>query len=69
MNQQAVKNDDLFKKIDFGMRRGVARALAEHKLEGHYIVVWRDGEIVKISPDQIKVPDEFKDILKNERDS
>jgi hypothetical protein len=49
------KKSDLHERIEFGVRRGVARALAEHKRLGRSIVVWRDGRIVEISADGIEV--------------
>jgi len=46
---------DLFAKIDLGVRLGVAHALAEHKRMGQSIVVWRNGKIVTIPPEKIKI--------------
>jgi hypothetical protein len=46
---------DLSERIDLGVRRGVARALAEHKKAGHSIYVWKDGKIVEIPPEKIQV--------------
>ncbi len=37
------------------LREAVADALAEHKLRGHPIVVWRDGKVVFIPPEEIVV--------------
>lgn len=50
-------DDELSKRIDFGVRRGVARALAEHKQAGRSIYVWQDDGIVEIPPEQIQVPE------------
>jgi hypothetical protein len=55
--------NDLFAKIDFGVKRGVARALAEHKKAGKSIVISQNGKIIKIPPEKIDIPDEFKYLL------
>ncbi len=39
--------------IEDAVRRGVARALAEHKRAGRSVVIMRDGVIVELSPDEI----------------
>lgn len=52
-------DNDLFERIDFGIRRGVARALAEHKKSGQSISVWQDGCVVKIPPEKIQVPEKY----------
>lgn len=51
-------NQELMRRIDLGVRRGVARAIAEHKKAGRSIVVWRDGKVVKVPPEDIQVPKE-----------
>lgn len=38
------------------LKDAVADAIAEHKLRGHPIVVWRDGKVVAIPPEEITVP-------------
>lgn len=38
--------------------RGVREALLRHKLLGQSVVVWRDGRVVEVPPDQIQVRDE-----------
>jgi len=48
-----VDEDEVLRKIDIGVRRGVARALEEHRRAGRSIVVWQDGKIVWIPPEQI----------------
>jgi predicted ABC-type ATPase len=45
----------LQKRIELGVHRGVARALAEHKRLGHSIAVLKDGKVVKIPPEEIQV--------------
>lgn len=44
--------------IDKALRQGVRDALIRHKKLGNSIVVWRDGKIVHIPPDEIQLPDE-----------
>lgn len=61
MNEQ--NENDLFARIDFGIKRGVAQALAEYKKSGQSISVWKDGRVVKIPPEEIQIPENY--ILKN----
>lgn len=39
-------------------QRAVREALRDHKQAGNPIAVWRDGQVVWIPPEEIKVPDE-----------
>jgi len=48
-----VEQDDVLRKFEIGVRRGVAQALEEHRRAGRSIVVWKDGKIVWIPPEQI----------------
>jgi hypothetical protein len=41
-------------KIDAGVKAGVAEALEEHYRMGRSIVVWRDGKVVKLQPEEYK---------------
>ena len=50
---------DLFERIDFGIRRGVAQALAEYKKSGQSISVWKDGRVVKIPPEKIQISEKY----------
>jgi hypothetical protein len=36
-------------------RKAVAEAIAEHRLHGIPIAIWRDGKVVRIPADQIEV--------------
>lgn len=38
------------------LREAVAGAIAEHKLRGHPIIIWRDGKVVSIPPEEIAIP-------------
>ena len=40
-------------EIDLALKRAVWKALLLHKKLGHPIVVWRDGQVVEIPPDEI----------------
>lgn len=62
--EKALRDEDLFARIDFGIRKGVARALIEHKKAGVGIVVMEKGKIKKIPPEKIKIPKEFKYLLR-----
>ena len=52
-----VKPRSFLRKIEFGIRLAVAKALAEHKRKGQSIFIWRDGQIVEVPPEEIKVPE------------
>ncbi|MFA6409119.1 MAG: hypothetical protein WCW01_02970 [Gammaproteobacteria bacterium] len=59
MKQTKLKT--LSQKIDFGVKKGVALALAEHKKMGKSIAVWRNGKVVNIPPEKIKIQKEFQE--------
>lgn len=41
--------------VDEALREGVRRALLMHKRLGHSVVVWRDGKVVWLKPEEIEV--------------
>jgi hydrogenase maturation factor len=47
---------DYVKRMMIGVKRGVSMALDRHKKLGQYIVVSRDGKIIRIPPEDIVVP-------------
>jgi hypothetical protein len=49
-------------KAELALREAVAEAIAEHKLRGHPIIVWRDGKVVSIPPEEIAVTSAKGDI-------
>ncbi len=46
---------DLFRRIDAGVRQGAAQAKAEHKRAGRSIFVWKDGQVVEVPPEEIQI--------------
>lgn len=42
-------------RITVAMQRGVREALRVHKRLGNPIVVWRDGRVVRLAPEDIPV--------------
>jgi len=52
MTQEA--REELLQKIDAGMKAGVAEALEEHYRMGRSIVVWRDGKVVWLKPEEYR---------------
>ena len=48
-------NDDA---VSRAFRRGVRKALLEHKRDGDPVVEWRDGKVVWVPADEIVIPDE-----------
>jgi len=50
--------DDIFREgalIDKALKDGVRDALIRHKQAGNPIVVWRDGKVVWLMPEEIPV--------------
>ena len=43
-------------KAEMALKEAVADAIAEHKLRGHPIVIWREGKVVTVPPEEIAVP-------------
>jgi hypothetical protein len=37
------------------LKEAVAEVIAEHKLAGYPLAVWKDGRVVHLSPEQIEV--------------
>jgi hypothetical protein len=58
-NQNGIETVDFEDdaQVDRAMRRAVAEALKEHKRKGHSVVIWRDGKVVRVPPEEIIVPD------------
>jgi len=46
---------NLGRKIDLAIEVGVAKAISEHKAAGRSIAVWKDGKVVIVPPEEIKV--------------
>jgi|GEM_PF-2042533 len=44
-------------QITAALRLGVREALWQHKQLGHHVVVWRDGRVQRIPPEQIPGPE------------
>ena len=40
------------------LRKAVANALARKRRLGQYAVVWRDGQTVRLAPEEIGIPEE-----------
>ena len=59
MKKKSEKSiDDIFKEgtpIDNALKKAVQEALVRHKQAGNPIVVWRDGKIVWLKPEEIPV--------------
>ena len=59
MKKKSEKSiDEIFKEgslIDKALKKAVQEALVRHKQAGNPIVVWRDGKIVWLKPEEILV--------------
>jgi isoaspartyl peptidase/L-asparaginase-like protein (Ntn-hydrolase superfamily) len=57
MEKKSEKSiDEIFREgtsIDKALKQGVREALLRHKQAGNSIVVWRDGKIVWLKPEEI----------------
>jgi hypothetical protein len=47
------KAKDLRQKIDAGVKTAVASALEEHRRAGRSVVVWEQGKVATLRPDEI----------------
>jgi hypothetical protein len=56
LSKESLKDLPLDIRAEMALKEAVALAIAEHKKMGHPIVVWRDGKVVKIPPEEIVVP-------------
>ncbi len=45
-------------RAEEALKKAVAETIADHKRAGDPIVIWRDGEVVEIPPEQIDVREE-----------
>jgi hypothetical protein len=45
----------LHKLAEKALKEAVAQAIAEHKLRGHPITIWREGKVVSLPPEDIVV--------------
>lgn len=50
------KQINYVKRMEIGVRRGVSVALDRHKKLGQSIVIWKDGKVVEVPPEEIVVP-------------
>jgi hypothetical protein len=55
-NKKAIDDFPLAVKAEMALKEAVAEAIVEHKRRGHPIVIWQDGRVVKIPPEDIVVP-------------
>jgi hypothetical protein len=46
---------ELWNRIDRGVRKGIDNAILEHKRAGRAIAVGRNGKVVMIPPEKIKI--------------
>jgi hypothetical protein len=50
-------------RVQKALRDAVQKAIRIHKLMGVPIIVWQDGKVVEIPPEEIKLLDEPNDTL------
>jgi hypothetical protein len=44
--------NDLFERIDRGVKLGVARALEAHRKAGEKVAIWQKGRVVEVLPEK-----------------
>lgn len=55
MTDQVKDIDKLFKdghQIDLALRQGVREALQRQRQLGRAVIIWRDGKVVKVPPQE-----------------
>lgn len=61
MNKSSSEKIDAFfgdsEKVTRAMGEAVRKTLRMHKLLGYPIVVWRDGKVVHVPPEEIELPE------------
>jgi hypothetical protein len=56
LTKESLKDIPMNVRAEMALKEAVADAIAEHKRMGRPIMVWRDGKVVKIPPEEIIVP-------------
>ncbi len=54
-------------RAEEAFKKAVAEALAEHRLHGIPIAVWRDGKVVRVPPNEIEVRDSSVEYRRSDR--
>jgi hypothetical protein len=54
--KEALKDIPLDVRAEMALKEAVADAIAEHKRMGRPIVIWRDGKVVTVPPEEIVIP-------------
>lgn len=57
MPTKTDKTFNLIERMDYGVKKGAANALLEHKIAGRSIFVLENGKVVEIPADKIEVPE------------
>lgn len=53
--------------IDKAIKLAACEAFLMHKRLGHPIVVWRNGKVVLLPPEQIHIPRAFRKLLRHQK--
>jgi hypothetical protein len=56
LTKESLKDVPLDVRAEMALKEAVAEAIAEHKRMGQPIVVWRDGQVTKVPPEEIVIP-------------
>jgi hypothetical protein len=56
LTKESLKDVPMVMRAEMALKEAVAEAIAEHKRMGRSIVVWKDGKVVKIPPEEIVIP-------------
>jgi len=68
---ERIQSTSLAFRAEQALKEAVAEAIADHKRHGVPIVVWQDGQVVKIPADQMAVREpvtKHKTSKRNEKD-
>ncbi len=47
----------LEKLAELALKKAVSKTIEDHRRTGDHLVIWRDGKVVKVHPDQLEVND------------
>ncbi len=57
MTKKIDNNFNLIERMDYGVKKGAANAILEHKMAGKSIFVLENDKVVEIPADKIEVPE------------
>ncbi len=53
--EEKLSDMPLEKLAELALKKAVAKTIEDHRRTGDPIVIWRDGKVVKVHPDQLEI--------------